>query len=66
MSEYRLAEKPTIEALAAMGYAPLSSEAPAGRDQDLFDILVTTDVLAEGMNLKANESPCWTMTMTLK
>ncbi len=27
MSEYRLAEKPTVEALAAMGYRPLSPEA---------------------------------------
>jgi len=27
MSEYRLAEKPTVEALAAMGYLPLSPEA---------------------------------------
>lgn len=34
------------------GFAPTSSEAPAGLDQDKFDILVTTDVLAEGVNLQ--------------
>ena len=39
-------------AAAVFGFAPKSSEAPPGRDQDTFDILVTTDVLAEGMNLQ--------------
>lgn len=34
------------------GFAPKSTEAPPGRDDDLFDILVTTDVLAEGVNLQ--------------
>ncbi len=37
---------------AIFGFAPKSMEAPAGRDDDRFDILVTTDVLAEGMNLQ--------------
>lgn len=37
---------------AVYGFAPVSTEAPAGLDQDRFDILVTTDVLAEGMNLQ--------------
>lgn len=37
---------------AIYGFAPASSEAPPGYDQDLYDILVTTDVLAEGMNLQ--------------
>ncbi|MGD0325768.1 MAG: helicase-related protein [Terriglobia bacterium] len=37
---------------AVFGFAPESSEAPPGQDQDLYDILVTTDVLAEGMNLQ--------------
>jgi hypothetical protein len=37
---------------AVFGFAPVSSEAPAGLDQDQFDVLVTTDVLAEGMNLQ--------------
>jgi len=37
---------------ALFGFAPVSTEAPAGRDADRFDILVTTDVLAEGMNLQ--------------
>jgi hypothetical protein len=37
---------------AVFGFAPESSEAPPGQDEDLFDILVTTDVLAEGMNLQ--------------
>ncbi len=37
---------------AIFGFAPESSEAPAGRRDDLYDVLVTTDVLAEGMNLQ--------------
>ena len=37
---------------AVFGFAPLSSEAPAGSDEDRFDILVSTDVLAEGVNLQ--------------
>lgn len=37
---------------AIFGFAPRSSEAPPGRDEDRFDILVTTDVLAEGQNLQ--------------
>lgn len=34
------------------GFAPKSSEAPPARAEDLYDILVTTDVLAEGVNLQ--------------
>jgi hypothetical protein len=37
---------------AMFGFAPVSTEAPAGRADDRFDILVTTDVLAEGVNLQ--------------
>ncbi|HZR77009.1 helicase-related protein [Bradyrhizobium sp.] len=37
---------------AIYGFAPTSTEAPAGYDADRFDILVTTDVLAEGVNLQ--------------
>ncbi len=37
---------------AVFGFAPESAEAPPGQDNDLYDILVTTDVLAEGMNLQ--------------
>ncbi len=37
---------------AVFGFAPRSTEAPKGRTEDRFDILVTTDVLAEGMNLQ--------------
>ncbi len=37
---------------AVFGFVPESSEAPPGLDEDRFDILVTTDVLAEGMNLQ--------------
>ena len=37
---------------AIYGFAPETSEAPAGRDEDRFDILITTDVLAEGQNLQ--------------
>lgn len=39
-------------AKAVFGFAPESSDAPPGADQDLYDILVTTDVLAEGVNLQ--------------
>lgn len=34
------------------GFAPTSMEAPPARDQDRYDILVSTDVLAEGVNLQ--------------
>ncbi len=34
------------------GFAPHSTEAPPRHAEDLYDILVTTDVLAEGMNLQ--------------
>ncbi len=34
------------------GFAPISSEAPPGSDEDRYDLLVTTDVLAEGVNLQ--------------
>ncbi|MBI1798558.1 MAG: DEAD/DEAH box helicase family protein [Candidatus Eisenbacteria bacterium] len=37
---------------AVYGFAPRSTEAPSGLDEDKYDILVTTDVLAEGMNLQ--------------
>lgn len=37
---------------AVYGFAPRSTEAPKGLDEDRYDILVTTDVLAEGMNLQ--------------
>jgi hypothetical protein len=37
---------------AIYGFAPISTEAPPGRDADRYDILVTTDVLAEGVNLQ--------------
>lgn len=37
---------------AVFGFVPKSSEAPAGRDEDCFDVLISTDVLAEGVNLQ--------------
>ncbi|MCY3767493.1 MAG: helicase-related protein [Gemmatimonadetes bacterium] len=37
---------------AVHGFAPVSMEAPAGRDADLYDIMIATDVLAEGVNLQ--------------
>jgi hypothetical protein len=37
---------------AIYGFAPTSTEALPGRDADLYDILITTDVLAEGVNLQ--------------
>lgn len=55
----RFASVSGVDALATIsrnsaiwGFAPVSSEAPAGRDADRFDIIVTTDVLAEGVNLQ--------------
>ncbi len=37
---------------AVHGFAPVSTEAPAGRQDDSYDLLVATDVLAEGVNLQ--------------
>ena len=37
---------------AIFGFAPVSTEAPPARREDRFDIMVCTDVLAEGMNLQ--------------
>ena len=37
---------------AVQGFAPISMEAQPGRDNDLYDLLLTTDVLAEGVNLQ--------------
>ena len=37
---------------AVWGFAPRTTDAPAGLDDDRYDILVTTDVLAEGVNLQ--------------
>jgi hypothetical protein len=34
------------------GFAPISSDAPAGNDEDRYDLLISTDVLAEGVNLQ--------------
>ncbi len=34
------------------GFAPRSSEAPPGSDDDRYDLLISTDVLAEGVNLQ--------------
>ena len=34
------------------GFAPRTTDPPAGFDDDRFDIMVTTDVLAEGVNLQ--------------
>jgi Helicase conserved C-terminal domain/PLD-like domain len=34
------------------GFAPVSSQAPKGRAEDKYDLLVATDVLAEGVNLQ--------------
>ncbi|MXY54179.1 MAG: helicase [Gammaproteobacteria bacterium] len=37
---------------AVHGFAPVSTEAPAGRQDNAYDLLVATDVLAEGVNLQ--------------
>ena len=42
----------TSREAAVFGFAPHSTEAPAGQDENRFDILIATDVLAEGMNLQ--------------
>ena len=34
------------------GFAPLTTDAPVGSDRDRYDIVVTTDVLSEGVNLQ--------------
>lgn len=34
------------------GFVPKSAEAPSGQDKDLYDLLLSTDVLAEGQNLQ--------------
>ena len=34
------------------GFAPVTTQAPQGADRDRYDIVVTTDVLAEGVNLQ--------------
>ena len=34
------------------GFAPKSMDAPPSKEDDLYDIVVTTDVLAEGVNLQ--------------
>lgn len=37
---------------SVFGFAPSSTRAPAGKSENRFDILITTDVLAEGENLQ--------------
>ena len=37
---------------ALFGFAPTTTDAPGGESADLFDVMVTTDVLAEGVNLQ--------------
>lgn len=37
---------------AVLGFAPVSMQASLGADTDLYDILITTDILAEGVNLQ--------------
>src|SRR5262249_52493357 len=34
------------------GFAPRTTEAPAAQSDDLFDVVVATDVLSEGVNLQ--------------
>jgi hypothetical protein len=37
---------------ALFGFAPRTTDAPPGRDENRFDLLVATDVLSEGVNLQ--------------
>ena len=38
--------------MVVWGFAPKTADAPVGFDEDLYDVVVTTDVLAEGVNLQ--------------
>jgi hypothetical protein len=38
--------------VAMFGFAPRTAEAPPGKEEDRFDLLLATDVLAEGVNLQ--------------
>ena len=40
------------KASSLWGFAPRTTDAPDGRNGDLYDIVVATDVLAEGVNLQ--------------
>ena len=37
---------------AVQGFAPISMEAMPGHDDDVYDLMIATDVLAEGVNLQ--------------
>ncbi len=37
---------------AVQGFAPVSMQAPVGQDEDLYDLVIATDVIAEGVNLQ--------------
>lgn len=37
---------------AVLGFAPISMQARSSADEDQYDIMITTDVLAEGVNLQ--------------
>ena len=37
---------------AVQGFAPVSMEVPGGQGDDLYDLMIATDVLAEGVNLQ--------------
>jgi hypothetical protein len=37
---------------AMFGFAPQTTDAPPGKDEDRYDLLLATDVLAEGVNLQ--------------
>ena len=57
----RLARRHLSSGAVSWGFAPRSSEAPAGTD-DAYDVLIATDALAEGQNLQqagrlVNRSP---------
>ncbi len=44
--------RPVSREKAVFGFAPRSTQAPPGLQDDKYDILITTDVLAEGVNLQ--------------
>ena len=45
-------EKEVSRQRAVQGFAPVSMEALPGQDADLYDLMIATDVLAEGVNLQ--------------
>ena len=48
----------TDSSAVMFGFAPKTTDPPAGMNKDLFDIVIATDVLAEGVNLQQARHIC--------